>query len=932
MSKTNPHSAPSGTSRSNLIKESLYKLIPVTVRQAHHNQNKLVTIHSESVGGLNQRFNPTSSLAIAIAATLSGYLISASPVQAKFNAPSDLPPSPLCIAGQCALPFEDKMLVFDEFGTKPYSSSTSASNSHPFPIPADCTGMAGDSNKVALKTFGTGLDNFLKEDLYSAPTRTADETARNPWEAMVIGCLPATAGMIMPADGRPTGEDFAHQRWDEFPTKEYFQTAMSGARVNGGLRDKQQLHGYSKGEFRAPDPSINDPGGLYYLDADNDGHGGSEGLVIKMNHNLPTQSPQSVWTFDGTLPPKLLMARYGQTILFRHYNALPINTAANAGFGKNTITTHEHNGHNPAESDGFAHAYFYPGQFYDYHWPMVLAGYDSINTNATDYRTGAPAGDGHGGVIKVRGDWQETMSTHWFHDHMLDYTAQNVYKGNAAMMNYYSALDSGREPKSDAEAKGSSATPGYGCNYKALDSANPGANNVNLCLPSGSSMDWGNRDYDVNLVVADKAWDNAGQLKFNIFNTNGFLGDRITVNWLYKPYMDVRARRYRFRILNGSVSRFYKIAIVQERDLTDTQCKSASSTIILAPAIPGTPPTATTPAIDPTPKKCYEKITYHMIANDGNLMKYAVPFPNVQSLDALPEQGIAERYDIIVDFKPMKLGTKVYFVNILEHQDGQAPSKILALSDVLSAKYKADGINGDPVVGKFLELRVKGCGPNSDSVCDDFSMNPVQYVEGVQGAKQMIPPHRATAAELQGAINRTFVFGKKAVTDATPWTIKVDTDPVGLNADMNRVSAAPVVGATEIWHISGGQGWSHPVHIHFEEGQILKRGGVAPPIWEKYARKDVYRIGGIVDSTSSVDIALKFREFAGTYVEHCHNTQHEDKAMLLRWDLEHPGQTQAIQTPEPDWDGVKYIPSIYGLTAKAGDVDAKKKFVVPVLP
>jgi hypothetical protein len=31
------------------------------------------------------------------------------------------------------------------------------------------------------------------------------------------------------------------------------------------------------------------------------------------------------------------------------------------------------------------------------------------------------------------------MSTHWFHDHMLDYTAQNVYKGCAAMMNYYSA-------------------------------------------------------------------------------------------------------------------------------------------------------------------------------------------------------------------------------------------------------------------------------------------------------------------------------------------------------------------------------------------------------------------------------------------------------------------------------------------------------------
>ena len=29
-------------------------------------------------------------------------------------------------------------------------------------------------------------------------------------------------------------------------------------------------------------------------------------------------------------------------------------------------------------------------------------------------------------------------------------------------------------------------------------------------------------------------------------------------------------------------------------------------------------------------------------------------------------------------------------------------------------------------------------------------------------------------------------------------------------------------------------------------------------------------------------MAIRFREFAGTYMEHCHNTQHEDHAMLLR--------------------------------------------------
>ncbi len=119
------------------------------------------------------------------------------------------------------------------------------------------------------------------------------------------------------------------------------------------------------------------------------------------------------------------------------------------------------------------------------------------------------------------------------------------------------------------------------------------------------------------------------------------------------------------------------------------------------------------------------------------------------------------------------------------------------------------------------------------------------------------------------------------------------------------------------------------MHVHFEEGQILYRGGKTPPPWEKYARKDVYRIGSLADSTASVDMAIRFREFAGTYVEHCHNTQHEDKAMLLRWDIQNPGQTLAIPTPMADWDGVEYDPSITLPTDKTGDLAAKKSFVLP---
>ncbi|HET9701642.1 MAG TPA: Ig-like domain-containing protein [Burkholderiales bacterium] len=781
-------------------------------------------------------------------AALAGTLMAAGgPASARFDIPTGAAPSPLF----GAQPFSQRMLRFEEFGLRPLPD---AAPEHLLPDPLGCDGPSFP------EAYSTSLDTFLSQPLSPAPTRQANTGDGSPWAGTISGCLGRPLTGVL--EGRPPGENFAHQRWEEFPPQAYFQTAQAGARSNGGIRDALQRHSYSVGEFA--------PGGLYHNTVGPETaaalgvplpafDGTTRGIAIRFHPLMPVQDPLSLWTFDGTLPPKLLLATYGTPVLLRHYNALPVSEAANRGFGKHTLSTHEHNGHNPGESDGFAGAYFFPGQFYDYRWPMVLAGHDSVNTAATDPRAGAP--DGQGGIRTVRGDWRETMSTHWFHDHMVDYTAQNVYKGNAAMMNYYSALDRGREPATPQEAAGSADRPGYGCHY--ADSAN-----VNLCLPSGSGLDWGNRDYDVNLLVADKAFDAQGQLFFNVFNTDGFLGDVLVVNFLYKPYMDVRARKYRFRILNGSVSRYFKIALV---DQTGAQ------------------------------------VPFHLIANDGNLMEHAIRFPNVQSPEGLPEQAIAERYDIIVDFSRFREGDRLYFVNLLEHDDGKGPKQAIPLAQVLSGAYSAGGCpeSCDPAVGKFMEFRVRAMQAGQS----DLSMNPADYEPG---GKKMVPLPGFTAEELANAKERTFEFGRSGGTDQKPWTIRTDggdafnaTDVEGL---VNRLSAAPERGSVEIWHIiNGGEGWSHPVHIHFEEGQILQRGGVAPPLWERWARKDVYRIGPLPDSTDRVTVAMRVREFQGTYVEHCHNTQHEDTAMLLRWDSQNPGQLVPIQSPFPSWDGVTYV-------------------------
>ena len=832
-------------------------------------------------------------------------------VQTSYNFPTNGKPSPLF----GALPFTQQLLLFEEFGTEKLDPTIPAPPLT-FPVPTVGPAPAQDPNSVARSApSSAALDAFMRQPgLFPFPSQFSNVLDRNPWKAQIETFLNRHP-VGSPAEGRPPGKGWSHQRWNEFYPQVAYKTVQVGARVNTGMRDRRQLHNYAVGEFG--------PGGLYYQTSDiPTTTGTTKGIDTRFHPNFPLQNHNALWTFDGTFPAKLLMVRYGQPVLMRHYNALPIDPAANMGFGLHTISTHEHNGHSPAESDGYTNAFFFPGQYYDYRWPLQLAGYDTINTKAEDPRAAFPCAPGEtlyvndaspglktcdNGTIKIRGDWRETMSTHWFHDHMLDFTAQNVYKGNAVMMNYYSALDRGNEALEDG---------------------------VNLRLPSGSALPWGNRDYDVNLVIADKAWDANGQLWFNPFNTDGFLGDQILVNWQYEPRLKVRARSYRFRILNGSVSRYFKIAVVREIVGNGGEFRGPYGSGV-----------------------SYDRVPFHMIGNDGNIMEHAIPFDGSMDLDGdgdkqrhnaiLPTQAIAERYDIIINFAKngIQPGDKLYFVNLMEHQTGKGPQKEeVSLADVLSEEYKAEikqtskgpkWDKGDPVVGKFLQLLVQ---PYTGQ---DVSMNPADYEPAKPGkaaGKKMIPltidrDNATDQAKLKVARHREFIFGRSDGTDEAPWTVKTDGG-FGYAMDPRRISAAPQLangptdagfsgdGTLEVWKIkNGGNGWSHPVHVHFEEGVILSRDGKAPAEWEKWARKDVYRIGQEIDSSVEIDVALHFREFAGTFVEHCHNTQHEDTSMLLRWDIEHPGQFQLMPTPLPGWDGVTYVASAALPTFRTGGDD-----------
>jgi FtsP/CotA-like multicopper oxidase with cupredoxin domain len=623
--------------------------------------------------------------------------------------------------------------------------------------------------------------------LNPAPTALAN-TTQQPLNAALPGVRPGDTG---PIEGRPPGAIWAHQDFATLPPKIAVKVSQEGAKTNTT---------YNPGVPSAFNSGINP----------------ATPIPVRFHPGLPTQDPLKVWTFNGTVPPKLLIGRYGEPILFRHHNKLPFDQTQNGGFGRHTISTHEHNGHHGAENDGFTGAFFFPGQFYDYHYPIVLAGLRTINTTATDPKAGSPTDAG--GIQKVPGDWHETMSTHWFHDHMFSFTSQNVYKGNAGMFNIYSALDRGAEDIID---------------------------NVNLRLPSGrasvSGKSWGNLHYDVNLMLADKAWDANGQLFFDIFQTDGFLGDRMTVNLAYKPYFEVERRKYRFRILNGAVARFFKLAL------------SDGSTMI-------------------------------QIANDGNLLPHPVP------LTQLDEQGIAERYDIVIDFSRYPVNSRVWMVNLAEHEDGKLVHQDLSIAEALS------GNSPDPCVGKFLEFRIvrDPAQPDISQVPDPLILNP--DLSNVPVVHERIMEFGRGADQNQND-PVTSAFG--------PWGIKTDNGSM-LAADFGRVSAAPRSGTREIWTLrNGGGGWDHPVHIHFEECQTLAREGTTVPPWEA-GRKDVWRLrpGG------QVTLTLQFRDFAGMFMQHCHNTTHEDNAMLLRWEIDDKGApfVRPLPTPIPTPQGVRFQP------------------------
>jgi len=123
-------------------------------------------------------------------------------------------------------------------------------------------------------------------------------------------------------------------------------------------------------------------------------------------------------------------------------------------------------------------------------------------------------------------------ANYWYHPHPHDIAGEQAYKGLAGLLIV----------KDDDEEK--------------LDRA--------LDLAAGVT--------DIPLVIQDRSFNFEGKLEYKLAREQmfaGFLGEEILVNLTARPYFDAARRIYRFRILNGSNARSYRLAFAQGARLLD---------------------------------------------------------------------------------------------------------------------------------------------------------------------------------------------------------------------------------------------------------------------------------------------------------------------------------------------------------------------------
>ncbi len=356
---------------------------------------------------------------------------------------------------------------------------------------------------------------------------------------------------------------------------------------------------------------------------------------------------------------------------------------------------------------------------------------------------------------------KQNARTLWYHDHGVHVTAQNAYMGLAAM-------------------------------YLTHD-----PHEMGLPIPHGR--------YDVPLVIRDGLFARDGSLIFDRDERGSLFGDVILVNGKPWPSMKVERRKYRFRVLNGSISRSYGLGLSTGEPIT-------------------------------------------VIGTDGGLMPQPVEADSMRL-------GMAERYEIVIDFEKYKVGQKVVLQN----------------RDLKNIKNNRE----DKFTDQIMMFEIV-----SDAT--DTSNNEIPEVLLPVGHGGHDP---MALQETQSSHTKRFEFKRHKGN----WVINGKTWRDIEATDFAFVEEKCTTDEIEIWEFENKSGgWFHPIHVHLVDFKILDRNG-KPPLPYEVGPKDVAYVG----EGELVRVIAKFGPQKGKYMMHCHNLVHEDHDMMSQFQVGDDG---------PAWD------------------------------
>jgi FtsP/CotA-like multicopper oxidase with cupredoxin domain len=544
-------------------------------------------------------------------------------------------------------------------------------------------------------------------------------------------------------------------------------------------------------------------------------------LTVRMRtgtHRFHRDLPEStIWGYEGTMPGPTIEAERGQSVTVEWRNELDgplpvVVTVAPEAADADGVSVQCVPGLSGGTPDRNALAL--AGQTVVHlHGGLTPASYDGWAENLV-----AP---GQAAVFHYPIDQRAALL--WYHDHVMGITKLDVYAGLAGLWIV----------RDDRER--------------------------DLGLPEGPP-------FEVPLLIQDRNFDLDEQGRLTgrlVHKTDPEVMEAFppftVVNGKVWPVLDVQPATYRFRVLNGSNARTYRLVLLR----------------------------------DDTPE--LERIT--QIGTDHGLLRSPVPVPAGGLVLAS-----AERADLLVDFSDLAPGSELTVFNTAAAPfDGSS----FPAADAENAA-DPDGLLPYPQV---LRFRVVGEVASRRSIPRDLATDyEAPAAEALAGARR-----RAIALVERGLDGEPNMLTMRELTVAADDGPRVSLIDGGETTHYRVVAAHfedtttffPMLGEHEVWQLINLTGDTHPIHLHLDPFQILSRrpihyeipdGGIgerdlaATVTLERdpddeldhaideneRGLKDTVR----VNPNELVEIAVRFTTYSGRYMYHCHILEHEDRDMM----------------------------------------------------